>query len=99
MQPTNFRTYEQAVELYRECAKLRLKGCVRDQLQRASLSIVLNLAEGAAKPTKADKKRFFAIAYGSIRETQALLRLLERGELFARADRLGAQAYRLMQAM
>jgi four helix bundle protein len=98
MHETNFRTYEQAIEFYRECTKLRLKGCLRDQLHRASLSVVLNLAEGAAKPTKADKKRFYAIAYGSIRESQALCRVIDNPALFKRADQIGAMTYRLMRS-
>lgn len=61
------------------------------------MSAVLNLAEGAAKPTKADKRRFYAIAYGSIRETQAILRLANAGP-FAKANQLGGAAWRLMQA-
>jgi hypothetical protein len=61
MQKTNFRTYELALDLYHECAGVKAAAVIRNQLERASLSIVLNLAEGAAKPTVADKRRFFAI--------------------------------------
>lgn len=39
---------------------------ISSQLDRASLS--LNIAEGAGKPTLADKRRFFAIAKGSAME-------------------------------
>ncbi|MES2962970.1 MAG: four helix bundle protein [Bdellovibrionota bacterium] len=95
---TNFKTYELAVELYDECERLKLQRVVRDQLQRASLSAVLNLAEGAAKPTQKDKRKFYAIAYGSIREMQAIFRVVRNRELFAKADQLGGAAYRLMQA-
>ena len=42
-------------------------GEVRDQLKRASLSVVLNLAEGNARTGK-DKRNRFAIAEGSARE-------------------------------
>jgi four helix bundle protein len=95
---TNFRTYELAVELYQNCGRLRAKGEIRNQLERASLSAVLNLSEGAAKPTKADKRRFYAIAYGSIRETQTILRLLNELDLYKKADALGASAYKLIQS-
>ena len=54
---TNFRTYELAVEVHRVCETLRLKGELKNQLHRATSSVVLNLAEGAAKPTQADKQR------------------------------------------
>lgn len=96
---SKFKAYELAVELYHECGPLKLKRTMKDQLERATLSIVLNLAEGAAKPTKPDKHRFFAIAYGSIRETQAVLRLIDNKDLFAKADALGGATWRLMQSM
>lgn len=45
---------------------------ISSQLDRASLSIILNIAEGAGKPTLADKRRFFAIAKGSAMECGAI---------------------------
>ena len=44
-----------------------------DQLKRASISIPLNIAEGAGKKTQTDCKRFFAIARGSTMECGAIL--------------------------
>jgi four helix bundle protein len=70
---------------------------IRDQLERASLSIVLNLAEGAAKPTVKDKRKFYSTAYGSIREVQAILRILNNAQLFKHADYLGGCAYKLIR--
>lgn len=49
---------------------------IKDQLRRASLSIVLNIAEGAGKYTKRDKKNFYVIAKGSVNECVACLRIL-----------------------
>ena len=46
---------------------------VRDQLDRASLSVVLNTAEGAGRFAPRDKARFYSIARGSANETVALL--------------------------
>ena len=46
---------------------------VRDQLDRASTSIVLNLAEGNGKFTKPDRCRFFDISRGSALECAAAL--------------------------
>ena len=47
-----------------------------DQLTRASTSIVLNLAEGAGKHSKADKRRYYQSARGSATESAALLDIL-----------------------
>ena len=46
---------------------------IRDQLKRAAMSIPLNIAEGAGKPTTADRARFHSIARGSAMECSALL--------------------------
>jgi 23S rRNA-intervening sequence protein len=46
---------------------------LRDQLDRAALSIVLNTAEGAGRVGTADKARFFAMARGSAMECAAVL--------------------------
>jgi four helix bundle protein len=54
----------------------------RNQFGRASLSIVLNIAEGCAKFSNKDRKNFFTIARGSIFECSALLCLLyDEGEI------------------
>jgi four helix bundle protein len=91
-----FRSYELAVELYEQCQNIKAKAYVADQLHRASLSIVLNIAEGSGKPTKADKRRFYAIAFGSVRETQAILGLLKEEKAIALADRLASNVYPLV---
>jgi four helix bundle protein len=49
---------------------------VRDQLDRASTSIVLNLAEGNGKFTRPDRCHFFDIARGSALECAAALDVL-----------------------
>lgn len=91
----NFKTYHLAVGLYQSCEKISTKRYVKDQLSRASLSIVLNLAEGSAKPTIKDRKKFYAIALGSLRETQAILDILDRTQELKIADQIGACLYRL----
>jgi four helix bundle protein len=50
---------------------------IRDQLSRATLSIPLNLAEGAGRFTYKDKKHFFIIARASTGECTALIDILE----------------------
>ena len=46
-----FKTYQLAINFYHNSSKLYLKEPFKNQFQRAVLSIVLNLAEGTAKPT------------------------------------------------
>ena len=52
-----------------------------DQFTRASISIVLNLAEGAGKLSKPDKRRSYLTARGSATESAALLDVCLRLEL------------------
>ena len=49
---------------------------LRDQLERASISIVLNIAEGCGRRSPADKGRFYSMARGSATECAAVTDLL-----------------------
>jgi four helix bundle protein len=60
-----------------------------DQLTRASMSIVLNVAEGAGKHSKPDKRRYYLTARGSATESAALLDVCSR---LALLDAAGHQA-------
>ena len=92
--PSNFIVYQLAKEFYQDSRKLKLKGELKDQFDRASLSVVLNIAEGAGKRSAVDQGRFYSIALGSLRECTAILditnQLKERVELI---DHLGAKLY------
>lgn len=59
----------------------RGRGYLADQLQRAALSIVLNIAEGAGKFSPADKAAFYARARGSATESAAVLDACRKLEL------------------
>jgi four helix bundle protein len=67
------------------CRRPRL-GSLRDQLDRASVSIVLNIAEGAGRATGPDKAHFFAIARGSATECAGVLDLMLARGLLAAVD-------------
>ena len=94
----NFRTYAIAVEFYRLASALRLPGSLQDQCRRASSSIALNLAEGSGRSSKADQARFFSIAFGSLRECQAILDLANPDSgIVELADKLAGHLYRLIE--
>jgi four helix bundle protein len=68
------------------------RGCasLRDQLERASSSIVLNIAEGCGRYARPEKAHFYLIARGSAMECAAVLDVgLGRGLVTAAAHRHG----------
>ncbi|MGZ3419484.1 MAG: four helix bundle protein [Polyangiales bacterium] len=78
-----------------------------DQLTRASISIVLNIAEGAGKYFKPDKRRYYLSAAGSATESAILdicvrFRLIEQKpheQGKALLDRVVAMLVRLASAL
>jgi four helix bundle protein len=56
---------------------------LRDQMERASLSIPLNIAEGNGRWHKAEKRQFFWVARGSVFECVAVLHVMARRGLLA----------------
>ena len=52
---------------------------LKDQLRRASLSIVLNIAEGCSRFSNADRKNYFVISRGSTFESVAALDTIKPG--------------------
>ena len=101
MVPNNFRSYQVAVRVFGQVRSLKLPAYLKDQCLRAASSVVLNLAEGCGKDSPADRRRFYQIALGSVREVQAILDLADQvpDSLRTRADHLGACVYKLCQAL
>ena len=67
-------------------------GFLVDQLNRASLSISANIAEGNGRFTKADRRNFFIIARGSVQECVPLLELPRRRSLINDAEHTALKA-------
>ena len=92
--------YQCAIELLALVAVVldslsRSKGnaMIADQLERAAVSIPLNIGEGAGKSTRADQTKHYVISRGSAMECQAifdtaLVLQLVNDETAARAEKL-----------
>jgi four helix bundle protein len=71
---------------------LRADAIVRDQLRRASLSVVLNIAEGAGQRSRAQKRHLYSIARGSAMESAAILDVLRGTGVASPAEGRDARA-------
>jgi len=97
----HLRTYQLAVDFYREAKGVKLSRSLRDQLTRAAESVALNISESTGKTSGADRRRIFEIAMGSIRECQAVTDL--EPTAFTKTqkdllDHLAASTYKLIHA-
>jgi four helix bundle protein len=99
--------WAEQVERFCKRSKDELTQSFKDQFQRASLSIPLNIAEGNGRWHSAEKRQFFWIARGSVFECVPLLELLKRkkqitNEEFEKArdqlDHLGRMLTNLVKA-
>ncbi len=84
----NLKVYQKAVDFVEQMMSITEqfpKGYyfLSDQLNRASLSISLNIAEGNGRFTKADRKHFFIIARGSTQECIPILEIVKRKKLIS----------------
>ena len=72
--------YRKAQHFYVECKCITrnktIERHVKDQLSRASYSIVLNIAEGSGRKSPADRRNFFTISRASIFECVAIIDML-----------------------
>ena len=78
----------------------------KDQLSRASMSIVLNIAEGSSRFTDKERKYFFTVARGSVIECVAILDLLtdqkiiseeQQAQLIAQADEISRMLFSMIR--
>ena len=101
MNQANFRSYNLAVQLYKAAKSIELPHGLKDQLMRASSSVALNLREGSAKPGPKERRRFYLIAFASLREVQAIIDLeTDRCvKLIDQADTLAAHLYKLTRSL
>ena len=95
----NFRSFQLAVQFYQQAKGLKLPYHLKDQLQRAASSIALNLSEGSGKESRKDRRRFYLIAFGSIRECQAILALHQTDKLTSELDFLARHVFKLCKAL
>lgn len=76
-----FLVYQKAKKIHLSiktlCRHKNLEYYEKDQLARASLSIMLNIAEGTGKHSKKEKINFYIISRGSIYECVAILQVLQ----------------------
>ncbi len=81
----NLEVYKKAKSFHLECKSLilnnKLDNYVKDQLGRASFSIVLNIAEGSGKFSKPDRRNYFTTARASVFECVAILDMLYDSEV------------------
>jgi len=59
---------------------------IKDQLRRASMSIILNIAEWAGKFSKKEKKNFYTISKGSAYECVAIIRIIKLENNISKRD-------------
>lgn len=83
--------YQKAKILNKEILKFlknnkHLDYYLRDQLRRALISMVINIAEGSGKFSKADKKNFYTTAMGSVYECISLFEIILEEDQIAQGD-------------
>ncbi len=82
------KSMKAAREVYRLAPRLpdEERYGMRSQITRSGVSVAANIAEGWSRETPRDKAYFFAIAQGSLAETETLLTLCEDFAWFPREE-------------
>lgn len=77
----NLNVYKEAKILNKEILNFlrqskQIDSYLKDQLRRASISMVINIAEGSGKFSLADKRNFYTISRGSTYECVSLFEII-----------------------
>ena len=93
----DFRLYQASIRFYQLCKLVKIAAHSKDELVRASSSVGRNLAEGYGRLAAKDKKRFYRISLGSLRECQMIFAQEQVDDvvLLDLADFLGGGLYKL----
>ncbi len=71
------RAVRMAEELSKESARWpRGLGYLMDQQRRAMTSVILNIAEGNARKSRAERRRFFEVSRASVAEVSACIDII-----------------------
>lgn len=109
----NLEVYSKAKQLYKSIFKTlfthsQIDLTIQNQLKRAALSIMLNIAEGSGRTSRLDQRHFYTIARGSAFEVAAILNLMEElypsiqpeiKELYSTSNVISHFLYRMMQKL
>lgn len=86
------KVYEASLEFVRKVFRITkmlprdYQYSLGDQIRRAALSVVNNIAEGSGKLSKKEKSQFYRISLNSARECIPMLTLLNKEELILESD-------------
>ena len=86
------KVYEMGIEFVREIFRITKKlptdfqYSLGDQIRRASLSIVNNIAEGSGKVSKKEKSQFYRISLSSARECIPMLTILDKEKIILESE-------------
>ena len=102
--------YQISVSLVLECYRitdlfpLNERYGITQQIRRAALSVVLNIAEGASRTSPLERRRFYEIARGSLTEIDAAFDIATRlqyctQESIGEVDSLKESAFKILCKM
>jgi four helix bundle protein len=94
---TNLNALELAIDLYRECEKLKVGNPLKDQILRAAVVIPRYIVDGSGHLSLKDRKRYYSVALDTVRETQALVKSVNNQKLiddYSKLDELVSELVR-----